>query len=115
MPRFQRIPRSWHLLILAGLVACGGQDARKPTRLDASEVRLVNEAMELIRIRLAATHDPEEAARLRAETGELYTKEELESLLDRLAADSARGEMVMAALHDSLEALREELFPPSGP
>jgi hypothetical protein len=46
---------------------------------------------------------------------DLYTDEEREFLLERLADDSARGELVMAALHDSLQAMREVLFPASNP
>jgi hypothetical protein len=114
MPGIQRFTSLWLTAVLiAGGCATGNPDA--PAPLTPEEVRLVEETLQLIRIRLEATRDPEAAEELRANAVNLYTEEERELLLDRLAVDSRRGELVMAALHDSLQTLREELFPASGP
>lgn len=115
MARIQRIARPGLALLLAMLAACSTEDRRVPPQLDAAEVRLVEETLQMIRIRLTATRDSSAAAALRARSEDLYTDEEREFLLERLASDSARGEAVVAALHDSLEAMRQELFPPSLP
>lgn len=115
MPRFQRIPLAGRVLILAALSACAGSEGRSPVELDKAEIRLVDETLLMIRVRLTATTDSVAAAELLRGAGELYTAKERELLLDRLAQDSARGEKVMSALHDSLEAMRGRLFVPTQP
>lgn len=111
---FQRIARpGLVVLLLATLGSCGARERQGPPPLDEAELRLVEETLRMIRIRLVATRDSAAAAALRAENDDLYTDEEREFLLERLARDSARGEAVMDALHDSLEAMRTELFPPT--
>lgn len=114
MPRIQRFTRPGLVLVLAALVACGGNDRQAPPELDEQEMRLVEETVRMIRLRILSTRDSAAVERLQP-GGDLYTKEEREFLLERLSRDSARGEAVMNALHDSLEAMREELFPPSLP
>ena len=115
MPRLQRFTSLGLIVVLLAGGGCVPGDADRPPPLTPEEVRQVEETLQLIRIRLEATRDPAAAAEMRENTGGLYTEEERQLLLDRLAADSRRGELVMAALHDSLQALREELFPPSDP
>jgi len=115
MPRIQRFTSLGLVLVLLAASGCAIGDSDGPPPLTPEEVRLVEETLQLIRIRLEATRDPAAAAEMRENTEGLYTREEREFLLDRLAADSRRGELVMAALHDSLQALREELFPASDP
>ena len=115
MPRIQRFASLGLVLVLLTGSGCVVGDPDAPPPLTPEEIRLVEETLQLIRIRLEATRDPAVAAEMRENTRGLYTEEEREFLLERLAADSRRGELVMAALHDSLQALREELFPPSDP
>ena len=102
-------------LLVAGAVACVPEQPHAPDRLTEEEIRLVEETLLLIRVRLETTRDPAAAERMREGLDDLYTDEEREFLLERLADDSARGELVMAALHDSLQAMREVLFPASNP
>jgi len=115
MARIQRIACVALLLFIAGTSACTSEIRNGDLKLNEDEVRLVEETVQMIRIRLEMTRDPDSAAYMRFRAANLYTDEEREFLLDRLAADSARGELVMAALHDSLETMRTELFPPSQP
>ena len=115
MTRSQRFACFLLCLLVAGAAACGPKDPNAATELTDDEVRLVDEALQMIKIRLEMTRDPAAAEAMRAESGVLYTDEDREKLLERLAEDSARGELVMSALHDSLQALREELFPTSNP
>ena len=115
MPRIHRFASLVLTTVLLAGSGCVVGDPNAPPPLTEEETRLVEETFQLIRIRLESTRDPAAAAELREGTGSLYTREEREFLLDRLSADSRRGELVMAALHDSLQALREELFPASGP
>ncbi|RKZ15946.1 hypothetical protein DRQ53_07635 [bacterium] len=102
-------------VILAGAAACSGQGKQERVELNEQETRLVQETARLIRVRLEMTRDPAVAAALRDSLGDLYTDQERQFLISGLAEDSARGEAVMDALHDSLEAMRAELFPPSSP
>ena len=115
MPRIQRFTSLGLLVVLLAGGGCVVGDPDRPPPLTPEEIRLVEETLQLIRIRLEATRDPATAAEMRESTEGLLTGEERQLLLDRLAVDSRRGELVMAALHDSLQALREELFPPSDP
>lgn len=115
MARIQRITYFVLLLLLAGAAACTSESRNGDMKLNEEEVRLVDETLQMIRIRLEMTRDPAIAAEMRSQNTNLYTDEEREFLLDGLAADSARGGLVMSALHDSLETLRTELFPPSQP
>ena len=115
MSSFQRFACFLLCLLVAGTAACVPDDPNAPMELTDEEIRLVDETLQLIKIRLEMTRDPAAAEAMRAETGDLYTDEEREILLERLAEDSSRGELVMSALHDSLQALREELFPTSSP
>ena len=114
MARIQRFTRPGLVLLLAALVSCGGNDRQGPPELDEAEIRLVEETLHMIRLRILSTRDSTAAEAPRTGGG-LYTEEERQFLLDGLARDSARGEAVLNALHDSLEAMREELFPPSQP
>jgi hypothetical protein len=116
MTRIRRSTRAavWPV-VLTLLAACGpGRDSR-PIQLTDEEQRLVQETVQMIRIRLETTRDPKHAAEMRAAADGLYTEEERQFLLDRLATDSARGEVVMDAIHDSLQAMRAELFVPTSP
>jgi len=115
MPGIQRFTSLWLCMVLLAGSGCASGDPNAAPPLTPEEVRLVEETLQLIRIRLETARDPDTAARMRADLGELYSEEERKFLLDRLAADSRRGELVMAALHDSLQGLREELFPASNP
>ncbi len=102
-------------VILAAAAACSGPGNQDQIELNEAETRLVQETARLIRVRLEMTRDPAMAAALRDSLGELYTAQERQFLISGLADDPARAEAVMDALHDSLEAMRAELFPPSSP
>lgn len=93
------------------LAACESPRDRK-IELDPQEQRLVHELVELVRVRVERTRDPARADSILTTLAPLYDDQERESLLDRLALDTPRGAAVMAAVHDSLEALRDRLFPP---
>ena len=113
MARIQRIACLILLISVAGAGACTRES--QELELNDDEIRLVEETLQLIRVRLEMTRDPALAAEMRSGVANLYTDEEREALLDRLAADPARGGLVMGALHDSLQNLRTELFPPTLP
>lgn len=115
MARIQRIARLALPILVAGASACAQGNQNRELEMNEEEIRLVEETVQMIRIRLEMTRDPALAAEMRAGAVDLYTDEEREFLLDRLASDSARGGLVMDALHDSLQNLRTELFPPSQP
>ena len=115
MARIQTIARLILPILIAGAGACSQGNQNRVLKLNEDEIRLVEETVQMIRIRLEMTRDPALAAEMRAPTANLYTDEEREFLLDRLADNSARGELVMDALHDSLASLRTELFPPVQP
>ncbi len=105
---------AWTLLALLALVACESPRERT-VKLDTAEQRLVNETVELARIRVERTRDPQLADSLLAALPSLYDEAQREALLDRLAEDTPRGAAVLAAIHDSLEALRDRIFPPGTP
>lgn len=113
MPGIQRIAALLVALLIFATAGCSGDEPGASTRLTAEETRLVEETLQMIRIRLETTRDPAAAEEMRKQTGDFYTDEEREFLLDRLATRAGRGELVMAALHDSLQAMRETLFPPA--
>jgi hypothetical protein len=115
MTRIQTIASFTLMLLVAGASACTPGDPNADRKLSEDEVRLVRETMQMIRIRLEMTRDPAAAEEMRARTANLYTDEEREFLLNGLATDQARGALVMSALHDSLETMRTELFPPTQP
>lgn len=115
MARIQRFASLGLILVLLLASGCGRGKPEGQPSLTQEEVRLVEETLALIRVRIESTRDPEAADAMRADLGTLYTEQERELLLDRLAEDSARGELVMSALHDSLQAMREVLFPPTEP
>jgi hypothetical protein len=115
MARIQKIACLLLPILIAGASACTRGNQNRELKLNENETRLVEETMQMIRIRLEMTRDPALAADMRTGATDLYTDEELEFLLDRLATDSARGELVMSALNDSLQNLRTELFPPTQP
>jgi hypothetical protein len=115
MARIQRFASLGLVLVLLSASGCTPGKPEGPPHLTKEEIRLVEETLTLIRIRIESTRDPGAADSMRASLGDLYTEQEREFLLDRLAKDSARGELVMSALHDSLQAMREVLFPPTDP
>ena len=115
MARIQRIACLVLPILIAGASACTPGNQNRKLELNEDETRLIEETVQMIRIRLEMTRDPALAADMRARAADLYTDEEREFLLDRLASDSARGQLVMDALHDSLQNLRTELFPPAQP
>jgi hypothetical protein len=113
MPGIQRFATLLVALLILTTAGCSEGDSGTNARLTEEETRLVEETLQLIRIRLETTRDPAAAEEMRKQTGDFYTDEEREFLLDRLASRAGRGELVMAALHDSLQAMRETLFPPA--
>ena len=113
MPGIQRIATRLVALLILATAGCSGGDSGTAIRLTEEETRLVEETLQLIRIRLEATRDPATADEMREQTRDFLTDEERQLLVDRLATRAGRGELVMAALHDSLQAMRETLFPPA--
>jgi hypothetical protein len=96
------------------LVAACESPRDRTVRLNAEEERLVREVIELVRARVERTRDPQRADSLLSNLPPLYDDQERESLLDRLSSDTPRGAAVVAAIHDSLEALRDRIFPTGG-
>lgn len=87
-------------------------DPSAPTPLDAQEIRLVEEVLRLMEIRIERARDPERAEAEREALEGLYSAEELDILLDQLAVDPRRAQLFMDALKDSLDQRRLRLFPP---
>jgi len=79
--------------------------------LDEQEQRLVSEVVELVSARIERTRDPARADSILASLPPLYDEAQRKALLDRLSQDTPRGAAVLAAVHDSLEALRDRIFP----
>jgi hypothetical protein len=113
MPRIQRIACLVVGLLVLASAGCSGNGTGSGTRLTEEESRLVDETLQMIRIRLESTRDPAAADEMRRQADAFLTEEERELLLDRLAAQPGRAELVMAAVHDSLQAMRDTLFPPT--
>lgn len=93
------------------LTACESPRDRR-VELNAEEQRLVRELVDLLRVRIERTRDPAQADSMLSALPPLYDDQEREALLDRLSQDTPRGAAVLAAVHDSLEALRDRIFPP---
>lgn len=112
-PRLRSRPRpAWVLLLLlATVVACSSPTDRE-VELDEEEQRLVREVVQLARIRVERARDEAKSDSLLNELPPLYSDAEIEALLDRLSQDTERGAAVMEAIHDSLESLRDVVFPP---
>ena len=99
-------------LVTTGLLSAGCESPReRRVELDPQEKRLVKELVELLRVRIERTRDPARADSMLAALPPLYDDQEREALLDRLSQDTVRGAAVLAAVHDSLEALRDRIFP----
>ena len=107
-------PRAWPavaLIVLALFSACSTR-TRPKVDLDEEEQRLVREVVQLARIRIERVRDEAKSDSLLKELPPLYDDEEIQTPLDRLAQDTERGAAVMEAIHDSLESLRDVVFPP---
>jgi len=83
MPRIQRFTCFLLCLLVVGTASCVSDDPNAPMELTDEEVRLVEETLQLIKIRLEMTRDPAAAEAMRAGTGNLYSDEEREILLER--------------------------------
>jgi hypothetical protein len=96
----------------ASWVTWRGCSGRSPQGLTAGEQALVSDLVTLYRLRITRLTDPERATAW-LDSLELDLDEaSVERELDLLGADPPRSVMVLRAVHDSLEALRSELFPP---
>lgn len=115
--RLARTVRDGRVWGRAGLIAflilgaCSTK-SRPEVELNEEEQRLVREVIDLARIRVERARDQAKSDSLLKELPPLYDDEELEALLDRLAQNTERGAAVMEAIHDSLESLRDVVFPP---
>lgn len=102
-------------LALVPLLACAACTAEPtaPPPLDAREIRLVEEVLELMEIRIERARDPQAAEIERQELAPgLYDPDEVNALLDQLAADPRRAQLFAEAVKESLEQRRLRLFPP---
>lgn len=78
-----------------------------------AERALVQDLLALYRLRITRLQDPERAVSV-LDSLDLHLDEAaLERELDQLGADPHRGIFLLRAVHDSLDALRDELFPPA--
>ena len=113
-----RPARAARLLCLVGIAAAallGGlgcsADPSAPTPLNAQELRLVEEVLQLMEIRIERARNPERAAARLDSIGTLYDPAEVDALLDRLAVDPRRAQTFVQAIRASLEQRRLRLFP----
>ena len=101
-------------LLVAGLLIGGcSSGPAEPEPLDPQEIRLVEEVLTLMELRVERVRDPEGAEERREQLGELYTQEQVDALLDGLAADPRRAHLFAEAIQESLKARRLRLFPPT--
>lgn len=98
-------------LALAGSLAGCGPDPAAPAPLDARELRLVEEVLALMEVRIERARDPERATALRDSLGPFYSDAEIEALVDRLATHPRRAQLFAQAVKDSLDQRRARLFP----
>lgn len=94
---------------LATALACAGGSA--PEGLTEREQALVDEVVELYTLRILRFANPDSAAALRGSMVLDVQEPELQLRLEELGHEPKRGELVLRAVHDSLEALRPRLFP----
>jgi len=96
-------------LALAGALACAGEP--RPAELSPEEQALVEEVVALYTLRILRFANPDSAAALKEQLLSGRPRTDVELRLEEIGRDPKRGELLLRAVHDSLEALRPRLFP----
>ena len=95
------------------LAACEDSSSGATSPFEPEEQQLIEETLQLMRLRIERARDPQRADEMARELGPLLDEALLEAQLQRLSADPVRGQRLLSAIHDSLKAMRNEIFPPA--
>lgn len=108
-----RLPLFIAVIVLAGAVVLGVRWRERPKKLQPHEQELVNDLIDLYRLRILRLTDSPDAAALTDSLEGLSGDLDLDPRLIEVRPDPTRAKLVLQAVRDSLRNLRTDFFPPT--